>query len=66
MQETPAVSGPAVYLSDRMTAQARQDYARQLRELSAELTRIDIPNDKARQNTLACIGGALEDIAKLA
>ncbi|MBN2288753.1 MAG: hypothetical protein JXQ83_05425 [Candidatus Glassbacteria bacterium] len=64
-KENPAAPGPPVYL-EVMTAGARQDYARELRELKARLEEIDIPDRRAAVDTARCIDGTLRDIAALA
>lgn len=64
-QENPSVPGPAIYLRDRMTPQARADYARDLNQLKGQLADIPIPNHEATLRTLAGIQGALADIATL-
>jgi hypothetical protein len=65
-KENPAAPGPPVYLSERMTAEQRTEYARELERLKAELAAMDIPNDATKAKTLACIDGALRDLAALA
>jgi hypothetical protein len=65
-QENPAAPGPPIYLSDRMSPQARADYARELEALKGELAALSIPNQEAKRRTLAAIEGTLGDIARLA
>lgn len=62
----PAVPGPPVYLRDRMTGAARRDYAKDLRQLRADLAGIPVGNEPAKQRALRCIDGALTDIATVA
>jgi len=64
-REDPSAPGPPVYLRDRMAAEARAAYAAELVELKAELSLIDVPNQAAKENTLASLQGALSDIAAL-
>jgi hypothetical protein len=64
--EDPAAPGPPVYLRDRMSAEARADYARALKRLDAEFEKIEIPNREAAARTRTAIAGTLEDIAALA
>jgi hypothetical protein len=64
-RENPAAAGPAIYLRERMSAAARQDYARALERLKAELIEIEIPNREAVSQTTAAIDGTLRDIAEL-
>jgi hypothetical protein len=66
-KENPAAPGPPVYLRDRMSPEARADYARELGRLRTELVslRDDIPNVDAVSRTLRCIDGTLADIASL-
>jgi len=49
-----------------MTAEQRAEYARELERLKAELIAMDIPRDAAKTQTLACMDGALRDLAALA
>ena len=65
-KDNPAASGPPVYLRDRMSAEARADYARELRGLRSELAAMKLPNESAARKTLAAIDGTLADIASLA
>ena len=66
-KENPGAPGPPVYLRDRMSAQARSAYARELAALRAELQDVkrDIPGVAAVEKTLTCIDGTLRDIAAL-
>ena len=61
--ENPSAPGPPVYLSKRLTAQGRQEYAAELRKLKEELPRIQIPDQALAGITLRCIEGTLDDIA---
>lgn len=63
--ENPAAPGPAVYLRDRIPADMRAEYARELERLKAELGGMAIPNREAAARTLACMDGTLRDIAAL-
>ncbi|MCC6441859.1 MAG: hypothetical protein IT210_00220 [Armatimonadetes bacterium] len=63
--ENPAISGPPVYLAERMSPEARAGYAVSLETLKAEFGRIAIPNREAAHKTLACIDGTLEEIRRL-
>lgn len=65
-QDDPAAPGPPVYLQDRMSAEARADYAAALEQLSAEFEKMAIPNREAAARTCAAIAGTLGDIAALA
>jgi hypothetical protein len=65
-KENPAAAGPPVYLRDRMSPQARAEYARELERLKSELSAMKVPNAQAVRNTLRCIDGTLRDIAGLA
>jgi hypothetical protein len=64
-RENPAASGPAVYLRDRLSAEARAAYAGDLRRLKEELSEIDIPNGEAVAKTRAAIDGTLREIAEM-
>ncbi|MBT3270810.1 hypothetical protein HN371_26950 [Candidatus Poribacteria bacterium] len=64
--ENRAAPGPAVYLRDRMSAEARHDYGRELVELRGALSDIAIPAAHAVDRTRACIEGTLRDIETLA
>jgi hypothetical protein len=64
-KENPTASGPAVYLRDRLSADARGDYGRQLEQLKRELEQMEIANREAVRKTLACIDGTLRDIGEL-
>ena len=63
--EHPAAPGPPVYLRDRMTPEARSEYARELEGLKGELLATDIPNEDAAMKTAAAIDGTLRDLAEL-
>jgi hypothetical protein len=65
-QDDPAAPGPPVYLKDRMSAEARADYARALERLKAEFETMTIPNREAAARTCTAIAGTLGDIAALA
>ena len=65
-KENPDAPGPPVYLRDRMSADLRAEYARELEQLRAELVETEIPNREAIDKTVACIEGTLHDIAALA
>ncbi len=60
--ENPSASGPAVYLRDRMSLDARSDYAKELEELEVELMRMDIPSKDALRKTITAIEGTLRDV----
>jgi len=64
-KENPAAPGPAVYLRDRMSAQVRSEYARELEQLRTDLVKMEIPNRVAADRTLAAMDGTLRDIAEL-
>lgn len=64
--ENPAAAGPAIYLRDRMSAEVRADYARELEQLKTELVKMEIPNREAMNKTLRAIDGTLQDITALA
>lgn len=64
-KENPTAPGPAVYLRDRMSAQVRTEYARELEQLKTELVKMEIPNRVAADRTLAAMDGTLRDIAEL-
>ena len=64
-QENPAAAGPPIYLRDRMIAQARVDYANDLRTLQADLRPLNIPQQVVKEKTIAAIDGALRDLAHL-
>jgi hypothetical protein len=64
-KENPSVSGPPIYLQDRMTPADRAGYASELRTLQAELRGLAIPNEQAKQKTSAAIDGALHEITQL-
>jgi hypothetical protein len=63
--ENPAVPGPPVYLTRRMTPEARVEYARELGELRAELLAMDLPNEEAAAKTAAALEGTLRELATL-
>ena len=63
--ESPSAPGPPVYLSRRLTPQARQDYAEELRKLKEEFMQFRIPDQELAGKTLRCIEGTLSDIAAL-
>jgi hypothetical protein len=65
-KENPSVSGPPIYLSERMTPEARADYATELETLKTELAAMALPNRDAHDKTLRSIDGTLRDIASLA
>jgi hypothetical protein len=65
-RENPAAAGPPIYLRDRMSAAAREDYRKELEQLKVELARMDIPNQEAVDKTLKAIDGTLNDIRQLA
>jgi len=64
--ENPAAPGPPVYLQDRMSAEARAEYAAALERLKAEFETMAIPNREAAARTCTAIAGTLGDIAALA
>jgi hypothetical protein len=64
--ENPAAAGPAIYLRDRMSAEARAAYARELAQLQAELGKMALARSEVGAKTLKAIDGALQDIAALA
>lgn len=64
--ENPAAPGPPVYLRNRMSAEARADYAAALERLKAEFETMAIPNREAAARTCTAIAGTLGDIAALA
>jgi hypothetical protein len=61
--ENPAAPGPPIYLRDRLDVAGRVAYARDLEGLKRELAAMAIPNEAAKQQTLASIDGTLADIA---
>jgi len=63
--DNPAAPGPPIYLRNRMSAQVRTDYARELERLKTELVEMEIPNRMAIDRTLEAINGTLRDIAIL-
>jgi len=64
-KENPAASGPAVYLSKRMSRPRRADYARELEGLKAELAGMKIPRRDAARKTAQAIDGTLKDLSQL-
>ena len=60
-----AAPGPPVYLRNQLSPEALADYARELERLKREFGGMEIPDRKARERTLACIGGTLREIAAL-
>jgi hypothetical protein len=64
--ENPAAPGPPVYLQDRMSAEARAEYAAALERLKAEFETMAIPDRDAAARTCTAIDGTLGDIAALA
>ncbi len=63
--ENPAAPGPPIYLRDRLSPEARADYARDLERLKAELLGMAVPNRQAVVRTFTCIDGTLRDVAAL-
>jgi hypothetical protein len=63
--ENPSASGPAVYLRDRMSPEARVDYARELEQLKGELLRMELPSTQSIRNTITAIDGTLRDIYEI-
>jgi hypothetical protein len=61
-QENPAAAGPPIYLRDRMTAEARADYAQELAQLKTELQQMPIDHSDLVEKTVRAIDGALQDI----
>jgi hypothetical protein len=55
-----------IYLSDRMSPAARNDYAAELKLLLHDLQAMDIPNITAVSATINCIQGALDDLNRIA
>ena len=64
-KENPSVSGPPVYLQDRMSGEQRAEYARELKQLKGEMEKMRIPKEEAKRRTAAGIDGTLGEIAKL-
>lgn len=64
-EENPAASGPPIYLTERMTPEARNDYAQELHQLQTELRRMTIPRRDLQEKTARAIDGALHEIAML-
>jgi len=64
-RENPAASGPPIYLQNRLSAEARAGYAKALEGLKAEIAAMRLPRRDVVDRTLACIDGALGDIAAL-
>ncbi|MCC7145559.1 MAG: hypothetical protein IT443_03865 [Phycisphaeraceae bacterium] len=65
-QDNPSMPGPPIYLRDRLTPEARADYAKELGKLKKEFTDLAIPDPELRRRTLAGVDGTLADIAALA
>jgi hypothetical protein len=63
--ENHAASGPAVYLSKRMSRQGRADYAHELESLKAELAAMKTPRRDAVRKTARAIDGTLKDISQI-
>jgi hypothetical protein len=63
--ENPSASGPAVYLRDRMSPEARVDYARELEKLKGELLNMGLPSTQSIRNTITAIDGTLWDIHEI-
>ena len=63
--ENPAAAGPPIYLRDRISPQARADYAQELEQLKAELVKLAIANRELVNKTLTAIDGTLQDLAGL-
>lgn len=59
--EYPSEAGPPIYL-DRISANDRLDYAKELEDLKAEFMRINIPSKDSVQKTVTAIVGTLKDI----
>jgi hypothetical protein len=51
-----------VYLCDRMSSDARADYAYELEKLKSELLNMGLPSTQAFKNTITAIDGTLRDI----
>jgi len=64
-REGPAAPGPPVYLRDRMTPEARAEYARELVRLKDELVAMALPNEEAAAKTAVAIDGTLRDLTEL-
>lgn len=64
--KSPAVPGPPIYLRDRLTGEARREYAKDLRRLKGDLAGIAVGNEPAKARCLKCIDGTLLDLATLA
>jgi hypothetical protein len=52
-------------LRDRISPEARKDYARELEKLIAELQGIKIPDKEKAGKTVKCIEGTLQDLYEL-
>ena len=64
-KENPAAAGPPIYLRDRLTPEARRDYAEELKRLKSELGGIKPTDPAPVEKTAACIDGTLRDIEAL-
>jgi len=64
-KENPAAPGPAVYLRDRISPDARKEYARELEKLIVELQGIEISDKEKAGKTVKCIEGTLQDLYEL-
>lgn len=64
-KENPAAAGPPIYLRDRMTPEARADYAQELHQLKDELNQMAIPRSDLVAKTMQAINGTLQDIQQL-
>ncbi|MGD0111470.1 MAG: hypothetical protein ABSD48_06370 [Armatimonadota bacterium] len=64
-KEDPAAPGPPIYLRDRMPADRRPEYARDLERLKGGFERMRPPDREAQRRTIAAIDGALHDLARL-
>ncbi|MDQ1316729.1 MAG: hypothetical protein QG588_378, partial [Candidatus Poribacteria bacterium] len=63
--ENPSMPGPPVYLKDRMSQDARTDYAHELEQLKGELSKMELPSTQALKNTITAIDGTLHDIKQI-
>ncbi len=63
--EDPAASGPPIYLRDRLSPEARREYAGDLEQLAREFATFSVPNREAMDKTLACLQGTLLDLSRL-
>jgi hypothetical protein len=62
-KENPLVSGPPIYLTERMTPAARAKYAQELTQLKGELRQLKLARHDLVDKTLQAMDGTLQDIA---